>query len=162
MVVVARNRSSRSTYLDNRNNSVHVTNKNSTHKDSIQEETIRIDKWLWTARFFKTRSLASEAVNGGKVHLNGQRVKAGRAVKVGDDMSIQKDATFYEIKVLGINKTRRPAKEAQQLYEETELSIARREQELQIKKLAAATRPVPQRRPDKRQREQLRNFKHNQ
>ena len=157
MVVVARHRRSRSTYLDNRSNSVHVTNKNSTREDSI-----RIDKWLWTARFFKTRSLASEAVNGGKVHLNGQRVKAGRAVKVGDDMSIQKDATFYEVKVLGINKTRRPAKEAQQLYEETELSIARREQELQIKKLAAATRPVPQRRPDKRQREQLRNFKHNQ
>ena len=139
-----------------------MTNKNSIQQDSIQQESIRIDKWLWTARFFKTRSLASEAVNGGKVHLNGQRVKAGRAVKVGDDMSIQKDATFYEIKVLGINKTRRPAKEAQQLYEETELSIARREQELQIKKLAAATRPVPQRRPDKRQREQLRNFKHNQ
>ena len=132
------------------------------HKDIIQEDSIRIDKWLWTARFFKTRSLATEAVNGGKVHLNGQRVKAGRVVKVGDDMSIQKDSTFYEIKILGINKTRRPAKEAQQLYEETELSIARREQELQIKKLAAATRPVPQRRPDKRQREQLRNFKKSQ
>ena len=139
-----------------------MSNKNSIQQDGIREDSIRIDKWLWTARFFKTRSLASDAVNGGKVHLNGQRVKAGRAVKVGDDMSIQKDATFYEIKVLGINKTRRPAKEAQQLYEETELSIARREQELQIKKLAAATRPVPQRRPDKRQREQLRHFKHNQ
>ena len=139
-----------------------MTNKNSIQQDSTQEDSIRIDKWLWTARFFKTSSLASESVNGGKVHLNGQRVKAGRAVKVGDDMSIQKDNTFYEIKILGINKTRRPAKEAQQLYEETELSIARREQESEIRKLAAATRPVPQRRPDKRQREQLRNFKHNQ
>ena len=157
MVVVARYRCSRSTHLKNRDQQTHVAKK-----DSIQEDSIRIDKWLWTARFFKTRSLASDAVNGGKVHLNGQRVKAGRAVKAGDDMSIQKDSTFFEIKVLGVNKTRRPAKEAQQLYEETELSIARREQELQIKKLAAATRPVPQRRPDKRQREQLRNFKQNQ
>lgn len=120
----------------------------------------RIDKWLWTSRFFKTRPLASDAVNGGKVHLNGQRVKAGRAVKTGDVLSIQKDSISYEVTIRGINKTRRPAKEASLTYEESESSRTKREQEQQIKKLASATRPVPKRKPGKREREQLRNFKH--
>jgi ribosome-associated heat shock protein Hsp15 len=125
-------------------------------------EEIRIDKWLWTARFFKTRSLASEAVNGGKVHLNDHRVKAGRLVKVGDTLSVQKSSDLFGILILGINKTRRPAKEAKLLYEESEQSRLKREQEHAIKKLASATRPVPQRKPDKREREQLRNFKQKQ
>jgi len=126
----------------------------------MTSEGIRIDKWLWTARFFKTRSLASDAVNGGKVHLNGQRVKAGRSVKSGDVLSIQKDTDLYEVTITGINKTRRPAKEARLTYEESEDSRSRREQEQKIKKLAAASRPVPQRKPGKREREQLRQFKH--
>ena len=126
----------------------------------MTSEGIRIDKWLWTARFFKTRSLASDAVNGGKVHLNGQRVKAGRSVKTGDVLSIQKDTDLYEVTITGINKTRRPAKEARLTYEESEDSRSRREQEQKIKKLAAASRPVPQRKPGKREREQLRQFKH--
>lgn len=125
-------------------------------------EELRIDKWLWTARFFKTRSLASEAVNGGKVHLNNHRVKAGRLVKIGDTLSIQKSSDLFEILIVGINKTRRPAKEAKLLYEESEKSRLKREQEHEIKKLASATRPVPQRKPGKREREQLRNFKQKQ
>ncbi len=125
-------------------------------------EELRIDKWLWTARFFKTRSLASEAVNGGKVHLNNHRVKAGRLLKIGDTLSIQKSSDLFEILIVGINKTRRPAKEAKLLYEESEQSRLKREQEHVIKKLASATRPVPQRKPDKREREQLRNFKQKQ
>lgn len=119
----------------------------------------RIDKWLWTSRFFKTRSLATHAVNGGKVHLNNQRVKAGRLVKMGDGLTIQKDSVLYEVTILGINKTRRPAKEAYLTYEESEQSRLKREQEQEIKKLASATRPVPQKKPDKREREQLRQFK---
>lgn len=126
----------------------------------MANEGSRIDKWLWTSRFFKTRSLATDAVNGGKVHLNGQRVKAGRAVKAGDVLSIQKDSVPYEVTITGINKARRPAKEARLTYEESEDSRKRREQELQIKKLASASRPVPQRKPGKREREQLRQFKH--
>lgn len=122
-------------------------------------ESLRIDKWLWTSRFFKTRPLASNAVNGGKVHLNGQRVKAGRLVKTGDTLSIQKECVLYEITVTGINKTRRPAKEALLTYKESDQSQRKREQELEIKKLASATRPVPQRKPGKREREQLRQFK---
>ncbi|MBE9568798.1 MAG: RNA-binding protein [Proteobacteria bacterium] len=120
---------------------------------------MRIDKWLWHSRFFKTRPLATEAVSGGKVHLNGHRVKAGRAVKAGDALSIQKDCVLYEITVKAILKTRRPAKEAVLTYEESEESRLKREKELEMKKLASATRPVPQRKPDKRQREQLRQFK---
>ena len=120
---------------------------------------LRIDKWLWTSRFFKTRPLASDAVNGGKVHLNGQRVKAGRLVKTGDALSIQKDSVLYEITIMAINKTRRPAKEALLTYEESEQSQLKREQEKEIKKLASATRPIPQRKPGKREREQLRRFK---
>ena len=125
-------------------------------------EELRIDKWLWNSRFFKTRSLASAAVNGGKVHLNGNRVKAGRFVKIGDTLSIQKLSDLFEIIITGINQTRRPAKEARLLYEETEQSRSKREQEHVIKKLASATRPVPKRKPDKREREQLRNFKQKQ
>ena len=125
-------------------------------------EELRIDKWLWTSRFFKTRSLATQAVNGGKVHLNGQRVKAGRMVKIGNTLSIQKSSDLYEIIILGISQTRRPAKEACLLYEESEQSRLKREREHEIKKLASATRPVPRRKPDKREREQLRNFKQKQ
>lgn len=125
-------------------------------------DSIRIDKWLWNARFFKLRALATDAVNGGKVHLNGQRVKAGRLVKIDDVLSIQKDSDFYEVTIRAINKTRRPAKEACLTYEESEQSRVKRAQEQEIKKLASATRPVPQRKPGKREREQLRHFKQNQ
>lgn len=128
----------------------------------MSNDGIRIDKWLWTSRFFKTRALASDAVNGGKVHLNGHRVKAGRLVKIGDVLSIQKDSVLYELTIKAINKTRRPAKEASLLYEESEQSRLKREQEQKMKKLASATRPVPQRKPGKREREQLRRFKNSQ
>ncbi len=114
---------------------------------------------MWTSRFFKTRPLASDAVNGGKVHLNGQRVKAGRLVKIGDVLTIQKNYDLYEVTIAGINKTRRPAKEARLTYEESEKSRLKREQEQEIKKLASATRPVPKRKPGKHEREQLRRFK---
>jgi len=125
----------------------------------VDKVTSRIDKWLWASRFFKTRSLATDAVNGGKVHLNGQRVKAGRTIKIGDVLTIQKDSVLYEVTVKAVNKTRRSAKEASLTYQESEQSRAKREQEQQIKKLASATRPVPKRKPGKREREQLRNFK---
>jgi len=75
--------------------------------------TSRIDKWLWTSRFFKTRALASDAVNGGKVHLNGQRVKAGRAVKNDDVLTIQKESVLYEVSIKGINKTPKAGKRSQ-------------------------------------------------
>ena len=121
-------------------------------------QSIRIDKWLWAARFFKTRALATEAVSGGKVHLNDNRVKPGREVKVGDSLTIQRGGYNFEITVLGINKQRRPAKEAQLLYEESEGSMATREEQAEMQRLAASARPAPDRRPNKRERRHIVKF----
>lgn len=95
-------------------------------------EAIRLDKWLWTARFFKTRSLAAEAISGGKIHVNDQRSKPGKEVKVGAMLSISKDNFRWEITIIAINGQRRSAKEAALLYEENAESLAKRE--LQILK----------------------------
>ena len=125
-------------------------------------DSIRLDKWLWTARFFKTRPQATEAVNGGKVHLNGGRVKPGRLVHIGDALRIQRGPVMYEIIVKGINKQRRPASEMDQLYEETEASIASRQQMAEMRKLAAGTRAAPARKPNKHQRKHIVRFKREQ
>ncbi|MFI3187269.1 MAG: S4 domain-containing protein [Methylococcaceae bacterium] len=93
-------------------------------------QTIRLDKWLWTARFFKTRSLAAEAISGGKVHVNDQRSKPGKEVKVGAILSISKDTLRWEITIIAINSQRRSAKEAVLLYEESAESLAKREQQI--------------------------------
>ena len=93
-------------------------------------DAIRLDKWLWTARFFKTRKLAAEAISGGKVHVNEQRTKPGKEVKTGAMLSISKDTHRWEITVIAINGQRRSAKEAVLLYEESAESLAKREQQI--------------------------------
>lgn len=125
-------------------------------------DSIRLDKWLWAARFFKTRPLATEAVNGGRVHLNGHRVKPGRPVHIGDNLRIQRGGLSYEIIVKGINRHRRPASEMDQLYEETQDSIRNREQSIELRKLAAGARQAPARRPNKHQRKHIVRFKREQ
>jgi ribosome-associated heat shock protein Hsp15 len=87
-------------------------------QNKIELTQLRIDKWLWAARFFKTRGVALEAIAGGKVHLNNMRVKPAKKVNIGDNLVISKGEMIFNITVLGINDKRRPAKEATLLYEE--------------------------------------------
>ena len=117
-------------------------------------DTLRIDKWLWYTRFFKTRSLAADAVRGGHVRLNGQRVKAARDIAPGDALTIVKRDLQFDVEVLGLPARRGPATEAAQCYRESEESVARRE-------AARAARreqlpPPTLHRPDKRTRRLLR------
>jgi ribosome-associated heat shock protein Hsp15 len=119
---------------------------------------VRIDKWLWAARFFKTRALAAEAVNGGKVHLDGQRIKAARAVKVGDVYEIQRGWERMTVVVKELAARRGSATVARTLYEETPESIERREHEAEQRRLARLQRPVSDHRPNKKERRQLRSF----
>ena len=125
-------------------------------------DSIRLDKWLWAARFFKTRALATEAVNGGRVHLNGHRVKPGRLVQIGDALRIQRGPVLYEIIVKGINKQRRPASEMDRLYTETDESMESRQQLTEMRKLAAGTRTAPARKPNKHERKHIVRFKREQ
>jgi ribosome-associated heat shock protein Hsp15 len=115
----------------------------------------RIDKWLWYARFFKTRSLAAQAVSGGKVHVNGERVKPAHDVRVGDRLSIVINGADAEFDVLGMPERRGPAPEARTHYAETPESVARREKLREQHRLAELTRPRPEGRPDKRDRRKL-------
>lgn len=123
-----------------------------------ETEEIRIDKWLWAARFFKTRSLSAEAVSGGKVHVNGQRVKPSRVLHVGDQLQIQRGHETYVIIVTGLSGRRGPAVEAQRLYEESAQSREQRETEKLQRKLLADMNPVPARRPNKKDRRHIIRF----
>ena len=119
----------------------------------------RLDKWLWAARFYKTRHLATEAINGGHVHYNGHRVKPSRILQVGDKLTIHKTPFTFEIIVEGLSVRRGPAKEAQLLYTELEESRQKRETLAAQRKLDAAQFPHAERRPDKRDRRRIIRFK---
>jgi len=118
-------------------------------------ENVRLDKWLWAARFFKTRSLATAAVTGGKVHLNGQRVKPARGVGLGDTLRIRREAVEFQVTVTGISGRRGPASEARLLYEESEESQRQREADAAARRLGGVHAPSPERRPSKRGRRVL-------
>ena len=119
----------------------------------------RLDKWLWAARFFKTRKLAGEAIAGGKVHLNGQRSKPGKDVKVGHQLSISKGSYSWEITVTGLSKQRRPAREAVLLYEESAESMARRQALIEQRQNEHESMLGPETRPNKKQRRLLHRLK---
>lgn len=123
---------------------------------------VRIDKWLWAARFFKTRSLAKQAIEGGKVHVDGQRVKASRDITPGMVLQIRQGFDEREVIVKALSEQRRGAPEAALLYEETQESIAHRELSAQQRKLAYALQPVTEGRPTKKQRRQIHQFKESQ
>jgi len=121
-------------------------------------EPVRIDKWLWAARFYKTRGLAAEAVTGGKVHVDGHRVKPGKKVQTGMVIEITQGWSTRIINILALAERRGSAKVAQTLYEETQESVLRREAAEQQHKLLATT-PRSDGRPDKRDRRQIMKFK---
>jgi len=122
---------------------------------------MRLDKWLWAARFFKTRQLAAEAVTGGKVHLNGQRTKPGKDVRVGSRLRIHKGSLEWDIEVRQLPAQRRPASEAVHFYIETEESRVRRERQVDEQRaLRAATPQAPVARPSKRDRRMIHKLKH--
>ncbi len=119
----------------------------------------RIDKWLWAARFYKTRSQASDAVNGGHVRVNDARCKSSRAVNLADKIRINKSGTQFTVVVKQLSVKRGSAPQAQQMYEETQQSQQQRELERTQRKLNVMANPHPQGRPDKRQRRQLKKWR---
>lgn len=125
-----------------------------------EKEAVRLDKWLWAARFYKTRTLAKEMIDGGKVHYNGQRSKPNKIVEVGATLKVRQGSDEKEIVVLVLSTQRRGAPEAQLLYRETEQSLANREKLAMARKMNALSMPHPDRRPDKKERRDLLKFKH--
>lgn len=125
----------------------------------MSEHKLRIDKWLWAARFFKTRSLAKAAIEGGKVQLDGQRIKVSKEIAVGERLLIRQGWDVREVIIESLSDQRRGAPEAQQLYTETEASVARRESEAEARKAAGGMIERPLHRPTKKQRRQIHRFK---
>ena len=123
------------------------------------DSSVRLDKWLWAARFFKTRSVARDAVSGGKVHLNGNRAKPGRTLSIDDVLRIQRGDDEYTITIIEIASRRGPAAVAQTLYEESDESRLKREKLVEQRKLEHEQHAGRERRPDKRQRRRLVRFK---
>jgi ribosome-associated heat shock protein Hsp15 len=121
-------------------------------------EALRLDRWLWCVRLYKSRSLATAAVAGGHVHLNGARVKAARAVKAGDVLTLSQGGLERELTVRAIPARRGPAPEARACYEESAASIARGAHLGEARRLAALTTPRPEGRPDKKERRDLLAF----
>jgi ribosome-associated heat shock protein Hsp15 len=124
-------------------------------------ESIRIDKWLWTARFFKTRSLATEAVSGGKIHVDKQRVKPSKEIKIGSKLEIHKDGFEWLVTVTGIAKQRVSAKEAALLYEENADSLEKRQKQIEVKREERQFLGFqkPEYKPNKKNRDLIHRFK---
>ncbi len=120
--------------------------------------SLRIDKWLWAARFFKTRSLATEAIHAGHIKLNGATVKPARVLRAGDMLDLAIGEEKWTVEVLGLNDLRRPASEAQQLYAETAESRERRAAAKEAHRLAPTPGSDLRGRPTKKARRQIRGF----
>jgi ribosome-associated heat shock protein Hsp15 len=125
----------------------------------MSADSLRIDRWLFATRLFKSRSLAAQAVTGGKVHVNGVRVKPAHAVRPGDRVSFVRGATTFDCAVRTIPVRRGPAPEAQQCYEETAASRTGRERFAERMRTAAVLSPRPEGRPEKHARRELRRIR---
>ncbi|ASY81129.1 heat-shock protein [Pectobacterium polaris] len=124
------------------------------------DDTVRLDKWLWAARFYKTRAMAREMIDGGKVHYNGQRGKPSKQVELNAEIKLRQGNDERTVIILAVSGQRRSATEAQALYQETAASIEKREKLSQARKMNALTMPHPDRRPDKKERRDLIKFKY--
>ena len=124
--------------------------------DTAAPDGVRIDVWLWAARFFKTRPLCRQAVENGKVQVNGQRPKVSRRVRVGDRLGVERAGEQYEIEVLALSDQRGPASVAQTLYAELDASKAAREEQRDLRQAAARGYQPPGQKPDKRARRLIR------
>lgn len=122
-------------------------------------EAVRLDKWLWAARFYKTRAVARDMIEGGKVHYNGQRSKPSKLVEVNAQLTLRQGNDERTIIIQSVADQRRPATEAQQMYAETAESIEKREKIALARKMNALSMPHPDRRPDKKERRDLMKFK---
>jgi ribosome-associated heat shock protein Hsp15 len=120
---------------------------------------VRLDKWLWAARLFKTRSLAKQAIEGGKIHYDGARSKVSKEVEIGARLTVRQGWDEKELEVTALSDQRRGATEAQLLYQETEQSIQRRENEASQRKALQGTSLISKERPNKKQRRQIHRFK---
>lgn len=132
----------------------------SARNDATANAQVRLDKWLWAARFFKTRNLAKEAIDGGKVYYNGQRTKPGKTVEEGASVRIRNGWQEKSIVIEAISDRRQGAPEAQQLYRETEESLQKREDTAWQRKSLQAAQLPPARRPNKKQRREIQRIKH--
>ena len=124
--------------------------------------TVRADQWLWAARFFKTRSLAKQAIEGGKIEVNSARCKPAKTLHIGDTLSISRGIERFEVVVAALSAIRGPATKAVGLYQETEESIARREREREAQRLSRMGFQPPPGRPSKRDRRDMASFERNQ
>ncbi|REL31580.1 RNA-binding S4 domain-containing protein [Thalassotalea euphylliae] len=126
---------------------------------SSQSGATRLDKWLWAARFYKTRAIAKQMIDGGKVFYNGQRTKSGKAVAIGDRVKVRQGFDEKEVIIVELADKRRDATFAQTLYQETDASIETRERNTLARKQGAYFSPATETKPDKKQRRQIRQFK---
>lgn len=125
-------------------------------------DSVRLDKWLWAARFFKTRGLAKKAIEGGKVHYNGARAKTSKTVELRALIRVPQGWDILEVEVVALSDQRRGAPEARALYRETEESAARREREAEARRLTNQAMQHPLKRPDKKQRRDIQRFQRRQ
>lgn len=125
-------------------------------------ESVRLDKWLWAARFFKTRALAKKAIEGGKVNYDGGRAKTSKQVEIGALIRVPQGWEMLEVEVLSLSDQRRGAPEARTLYAETEESAQRRAKEAEARRLTNEAMQHPLKRPDKKQRRDIQRFQRHQ
>lgn len=135
--------------------------QNMTKKNSQSDSSagVRLDRWLWAARFFKTRAMAKQAIEGGKIHISGHRSKASKVLHGGEELAVRRGVELFTVDVLLLAEKRGPAKIAQTLYQETEESQKLREKASKLRHIQYLAETPPSRKPDKRQRRQIHQFK---